>query len=518
MTKQSKEPLPEFPNEEAAPEEVEVVSPTEKQMRYTLDKIEGVIDEQKQTAIAAKAKVITSDVVMIRFKNRPMVEDYTGFPHFVPLHKERFDKEAYLRLGGIPRSQVSDVYAYVCSTVEDFTNSQHLIGFGVPIEHVEIEADTDLVALHSRKPTVWDMRELRYDIGLTINDTVWRSPYCVVSNGDGKDHQRIPFIMQLAGDDEGLYDDIMQSIAPIIMDQKPDGVVWWVGSGANGKSTLMDAIYRIFPGQLASITVRRLVDGRDTPSLNGTLANIVKESSEGRVDDTETYKALGTHENFRVHKFHSQDDIEINGNIHTIFSANTIPIFNDKGYSARRRTFIIPFNQQFKSDPEFEKNTFTPEFFGRLISEMCRYAKQIERQGYQYKWSAATRAAKMDYDNEANNAEEYAKKIINEGVVGYYSYNSVRMDYENWCSDEGYVPLGIGNLRKAMGALGFERTTTSAEDGKSAHVYRLKGVTGSLGQLGMGRPGLLTVDGFNAMPIDKQTPEQQQTSILGKKW
>jgi hypothetical protein len=341
--------------------------------------------------------------------------------------------------------------------------------------------------------------------------------------------------MSLAGNDSGLYDDIMQSLAPLVMDKKPDGVIWWVGDGANGKSTLMDAIYRIFPGQLASLTVKGLVDGRDAPMLNGVLANVVKESSEGRVDDTERYKAIGTHEGFRVHKFHSQDDILIRGNLHHIFSANSVPIFNDKGWSARRRTFVVPFKQVFQSDPTFEERTFTPEFFGELIMEMCRYARKLRDQGYRYKWSAQTLGAKEEYDTEANNAEEYGRELINEGVVAFESFRPLRIDYENCCADNGYTPLGATNLRKAMYALSFERISVRTDiDGPSTvKMYRLGAVSSNapLQTFKISRPGLYTAEGFTSdttpttvvpenFPEDNfETPEEpQRESILKGRW
>jgi phage/plasmid-associated DNA primase len=319
--------------------------------------------------------------------------------------------------------------------------------------------------------------------------------------------------MQLAGGEQDIYDDIMQSLAPLIMEKKPDGVIWWVGDGANGKSTLMDAIYKIFPGQLSSINVKRLTDERDTPSLNGTLANVVKEASEERVDDTGIYKAIGTHENFRVHKFHSQDDVEIRGNMHHIFSANEIPKFNDKGHSAKRRTYIIPFRERFESDPDFERKTFTPEMIGRLISEMCAYANRMKNQGYKYKWSPITQGAKTEYDAEASNAEEYVRQAMMKGLVAFEVYTYVRTDYENWCADHGYVPLGIGNLKKAFKSAGFELLPYRPEGANPRHHYRLPNIEArDLQQMSMGQPGLFTAPGFEPEP--EPTPPEPQTKLV----
>lgn len=451
--------------------------------------------------VQANAEQVTAQATIARFRGRPVLLTDKPYPHYVPLRRELFDELAYPLLGGISRSRMGDIFAYVSHTAEDLSADDHLILFGLDDPQNALYAESNFY-YHQAQTRVWDMQALEWVDSPQTDRPVWRSPYGVVSQDTD---EPLPFIMQLAGGDRGLYDDIMQSLAPLVMDTKPDGVIWWVGDGANGKSTLMDAIYRIFLGQLSSLTVKRLTDQRDTPSLNGTLANIVKESSEGRVDDTEVYKAIGTHENFRVHRFHTQDDVEIRGNMHHIFSANSIPSFNDKGHSARRRTFIVPFTQRFASDPGFEARTFTPEFFGRLIAEMCKYAKRLKQQHYRYKWSGTTTTTKADYDTEANNAEEYAKFLISDGAVAFDNFRNVQNDYNNWCAENGYVPLGITNVRRAMQVMGFERTSTRKvlNYTQVRNVYKLRTVGDvdlqPLAPLNL-RPGFFTTPGFRPEP------------------
>lgn len=485
--------------------------------------------EKKMSVVEASAMMLTEQHKMITFRNRLMWLSRDGYPHFIPLSKELFDRVGYPMFGGVSRSRMSDIFAFLPAVVEDFTANEDLVLFG--LEDWSDGAYADNGYYHKdAKTAVWDASTLDWS-ETSPAGAVWRSPYAPIPAT-----KPIKFIMDLANNDVGLYDDIMQSIAPMVMTRKPDGVIWWVGDGANGKSTLMDALYRIFPGQLASLTVKTLTEGRDTPFLNGNLANIVKESSEGRVEDTEIYKAIGTHENFTTHKFHSQDTITVRGNMHHIFSANTVPTFNDKGYSARRRTFIVPFTARFESDPSFEERTFTSELFGQLIYEMCKYAKRIERQGYRYKWSAQTTAAKLEYDTDANNAEEYAREIIHQGVVAFDSFNPVKIDYENWCADNGYVPLGVTNLRRAILRSGFERLTVRFGD-HTRKMYRLPvaSTPGELQEFGMGRPGMYTIPGFTP-PLDEAPappefstpsepdvetepePEEQPKTILNGRW
>lgn len=461
-------------------------------------------EEVKKTAVQTQSEMVEHYYRFAQFRNRPMVMVDDDYPHFVPLTKERFDRMFYALVKGQTRSRVGDVYAQVCHSAPDLSTNDHLILFGLEDSANAMYAESGFYSARATS-MVWDTSTLEWT---TVEDnpalataTVWRSPYGVVQRDEP-----VPFVMSLAGGDQGLYDDIMQSLAPLVMQRKPDGVMWWVGEGANGKSTLMDALYRIFPGQLASITVKRLVDGRDTPGLNGVLANIVKESSEGRVDDTEIYKSLGTHESFPVHKFHSQESVTIQGNLHHIFSANNIPTFNDKGFSARRRTFIIPFTQKFQSDPTFEERTFTADMFGHLVYQMTVYAKRLQRQQYRYKWSAITTGAKLEYDNDANNAEVFARELVQGGVVAFESFNQVKLDYENWCADEGFVPLGITNMRRAVLNAGFSRQSVRASDAASVKkIYMLPTAKSTeLQKISLARPGLYTMPGF--VPDEGKVP------------
>lgn len=420
-----------------------------------------------------------------RFKGAVIIEEEG---RWVDMTSERFSNAVYNVFGdGVNKSRVADLEHLFRATAPDLSHMAHYIAFG---------------------SYVWDMKKLDWSQEVAGEDCVYRVDY-EPNNKNGK----VQFVMDLACGDEGVYHDIMQSVAPIIMDKKPTGVIWYLGGGANGKSTLVHLIYKIFGDYLTEITVKQLEDERDTPQLNGKLGNVCKESSEGFVEDTRTYKSIGTHESFAVHKFHSQDMVQIEGNVHHIFSANNIPTFGDKSYGARRRTLVVPFNNRFKPDETFEDKTFTEKFIEAFLSEIIAYAHKLKDQNYEYQFSDTTTLMKEKYDTDANTAQTYADELFGADVHAFLNFRLLAMDYENWCADHGYKPSSINVLRRAMDEKGYLRKSAKDETGRIIKIY----VAGNKSYTDLekvaGRLGLYRLKDSEAEAVDK-IETQEQTKLL----
>jgi hypothetical protein len=327
-----------------------------------------LVAETLSSDIAANAAIIAAQHRIIRFKGRTLIGVYEPYSHFISLTKEHFEQIARPLLGSVRQSHLNGVFAHLSYTAQDLSANDRLLLFGN-------------LANTKATLTVWDMDTLEVRSDIAPEDCVHRSPYTMKMNVS----LPIPFIMQLACGDSGVYDDIMQSLAPLVMALKPEGIIWWIGEGVDGKSALMDALHRLFPDQLASITNKRLAGGRVTRTLNGNLGNIVN-ADNGQVADVHIYRSLAKHQNFSVHNYHRQDGLEVQSNIHHIFAAANAPRFSRKSWSTQWRTFTIPFSQQIESDLT---HFLTDEFSGQLIAEMCRYAQIIKQQGYRYEWSGS---------------------------------------------------------------------------------------------------------------------------------
>jgi phage/plasmid-associated DNA primase len=212
------------------------------------------------------------------------------------------------------------------------------------------------------------------------------------------------------------------------------------------------------------LTVKQIEDERDLPSMNGMLANICIESNEGYIKDGGHYKELAEHEELSVHKFNSQDSVNVDGNIHLVFNANNIPTFADKTNGVRRRTFTIPFNAKFPQDDTFDDKLFAREhFLSDLFGDILAKAKQLKDNNYKYDFSKITSEAKERYDSEVNTAEAYLNELIEQDIFGFDTYSALKTSYDTWCQQSGVVALGVRHLSRTAEDLGFSYKTVRVD-------------------------------------------------------
>lgn len=395
--------------------------------------------EQKMSLKQRQAQAISQAYRIVRFRGAVLYRSSEGWE---PLSHDEFARICYQVHGaGIRQTQIKDLQHLFFTSADDLTKYSHYIAMP--------------------DGRVWDMKKLKFTKQVAHEDCIYTT---AVSPTDGNSHRK--WLEEVTLGDKGLADDIIQAIAPIFMHKKPFGVFWFLGNGANGKSTTLKALYAIFGAEppfthsrwFSQLTVKQIEDERDSPMINGKLGNVCLESNDGHVKDTGGYKNLAEHSTFNVHKFNSQDGIQVDGNVHTIFNANNIPTFADKTQGVRRRTFTIPFKASFPQDSSFDEKLFSTEgFLSDLLGEILRTAQQLKKNGYNYSFSEQTLKAKEDYDEEVNTAETYFEELIETEIWGFTNFTDLKNDYERWCNERSYTALGKKSVSHAAKVAGFER-------------------------------------------------------------
>jgi phage/plasmid-associated DNA primase len=408
--------------------------------------------EEKMTLKAKQAKAIATKHRIVRFRGAVLYRSNEGWE---PLSYDEFARICYSVHGaGLRQTQIKDLQHLFFTTSDDLTKYAHYI------------------ALPDGR--VWDMKKLEFNDSVSPEDCVYTTG---ISPTNGKSHRK--WLEEVTIGDKHLADDIIKALAPVFMDKKPFGVFWFLGNGANGKSTTLKALYAIFGSKapytnnrwFSQLTVKQIEDERDTPIINGKLGNVCLESNDGHVKDSGGYKNLAEHSTFSVHRFNSQDGVHIDGNVHTIFNANNIPTFADKTQGVRRRTFTIPFRASFPQDNTFDERLFAQEgFLSDLLGEILETTVKLRNAGYSYNFSEKTLAAKQDYDEEVNTAETYFEELVQTEVWGFTNFTDLTKDYQSWCDERSFTALGKKSIAHAAKIAGFERKSFR-HDGKLITRY-----------------------------------------------
>lgn len=415
--------------------------------------------EQKMTLKAKQASAIHGKYRIVRFRGAVLHRKIRGGESWEPLSYDDFARICYSVHGaGIRQTQVRDLQHLFFTSADDLTQYAHFIAMP--------------------DGRVWDMKKLKFTDEVAHEDCVYTT---AVSPTDGDTHRK--WLEEVTLGDKDLADDIIKAVAPVFMHKKPFGVFWFLGNGANGKSTTLKALYAIFGSEapythnrwFSQLTVKQIEDERDTPMINGKLGNICLESNDGHVKDTGGYKNLAEHSTFSVHRFNSQDGTMVDGNVHTIFNANNIPTFADKTQGVRRRTFTIPFRASFPQDNTFDEKLFAKEgFLSDLLGELLRTTIALKKNHYNYDFSAQTIKAKEDYDEEVNTAETYFEELIATDIWGFTNFTDLTKDYQKWCDERSYSALGKKAIAHAAKIMEFERASFR-QDGKLITRYVHKG-------------------------------------------
>jgi phage/plasmid-associated DNA primase len=403
---------------------------------------------------AKQAKAISTRYRIVRFRGAVLYRADAGWE---PLSSDEFARICYSVHGAsIRQTQIKDLQHLFFTSSDDLTKYAHYIAMP--------------------DGRVWDMKELKFTDDIAPEDCVYTT---AINPGEGNSHRK--WLEEVTLGDKTLADDIVQALAPVFMFKKPFGVFWFLGNGANGKSTTLKALYAIFGSKapythnrwFSQLTVKQIEDERDAPMINGKLGNICLESSDGHVKDTGGYKNLAEHSAYSVHRFNAQDGVEIDGNVHTIFNANNIPTFADKTQGVRRRTFTIPFKASFEQNNTFDEKLFAKKnFLPDLLGAILRATTDLKDNGYSYDFSEQTLEAKADYDEEVNTAETYFEELIHTEVWGFRNFTDLTRDYQKWCDERSYTALGKKSVSHAAKIAGFKRHTYRLPDNKKVLITR----------------------------------------------
>lgn len=229
-----------------------------------------------------------------------------------------------------------------------------------------------------------------------------------------------------------------------------------LGAGCNGKSTFLNFMkFLIGADNTSYLTIEDMKENFNLPLLKNKLLNIGDDIENEYVEKVGALKKAVTGEAILAGgKYKDKEPMKFYGKL--LFSGNSIPPMNDKTNGMKRRINVLPFLNNFSDNPDVNISERLEK------EEVAEYAIKVG----------------IDYLIDLLNAKEFVKPdIVKEATEDYNRKNNpviefieeypktikekvttiVYMEYQNFCKDCGYRPLGRNGFYEAMKGQGYER-------------------------------------------------------------
>lgn len=211
-----------------------------------------------------------------------------------------------------------------------------------------------------------------------------------------------------------------------------------IGSGANGKSVIMEVI-RVLLGRdnVAAVQPTQFDNKFQRAHLHSKLANLVTEIPEGgQIADAELKAITSGELTTAEHK--NKDPFDFCPFATCWFGTNHMPHTRDFSNALFRRALVVPFNNTFKegvnADPHL-KDTLSSELQGILNMALDAFGGVLKRGGFTEPQSCLD--AKEEWRKEADQVVQFVEEHCVMGEGFEVASGALYADYRVWTDDVG---------------------------------------------------------------------------------
>ena len=219
------------------------------------------------------------------------------------------------------------------------------------------------------------------------------------------------------------------------------------GSGANGKSVLLDVIENLLGiNNVSGVPLQSLEEDKfKTAQLLGKLANIFADLDSRALKGSSFFKTLTSGDLLEVERKYGQP-FKFRNYARLIFSANEIPMSNDRTFAFYSRWVLIPFEKTFKegenADVTLPKKLAKPEELSGILNRGLVGLKRLfSSSSPKFTIPESVEQALHDYqvknDVVASFIEDCVEKNPSGAVEKQYLYRTFKL----WCRQSGNTIL-----------------------------------------------------------------------------
>lgn len=255
-----------------------------------------------------------------------------------------------------------------------------------------------------------------------------------------------------------------------------------VGSGSNGKSTILDLL-EAFLGirNYSSMPLEKVTDRFNMAELENRLANIGDDIDNVTIKDSGTLKKMISGESITVER-KGERPFKLSPYATHIYSANSIPRSFDKSEGFYRRWLMVPFNAKFTpDDPDYDPLIYdkitTDTALSYLLNIAIRGASRLIKRG-RFTEPQSVKAALEAYRTDNSTVLSWIDdKSLDADYFLDNSTDKLYGDFTDWCKLSG---VKSGNVtgkktfnREIINKFDFEPRARQKSDGKRYFVVKI---------------------------------------------
>ena len=255
-----------------------------------------------------------------------------------------------------------------------------------------------------------------------------------------------------------------------------------IGSGSNGKSTILDMIEAFLgPRNYSSLPLEKVTDRFNMAELENRLANIGDDIDNVTIKDSGTLKKMISGESITVER-KGERPFKLSPYATHIYSANAIPRSFDKSDGFYRRWLFIPFNAKFTSedpdyDPLIEEKITTDNALSYLLNIGIRGATRLIKRGRFTEPQSVKEELERYRTDNSTTLSWIDDKGLNENYFLDNSTDQLYADFTDWCKLSG---IKAGNVtgkktfyKEIIYKFDFEEKPKQKADGKRYFIVKI---------------------------------------------
>lgn len=233
----------------------------------------------------------------------------------------------------------------------------------------------------------------------------------------------------------------------------PHKIFLLIGTGANGKSTLMNVLFNLFGDLATNVPIKKLERDDYVARLTNKLVNISDDVDFSYIKSSQNIKTLASGDVVPARELYSKA-YYFRNKATMIFSMNELVIFSDHTFGMERRLCIIPFeNKVKKADPSILDRLTTESAKSYLLRLGLEGMKRIKENKGQISYSKKVDAIVKNYMAENDSVFSFLEN--GNFDVENQPFSTVYEQYNAYCERADFTPYKKNNFSRKLKTRGY---------------------------------------------------------------